>query len=122
MVSKLNPWIKRIVYPLNIKEAICSTEFVVWEPKKKNHLEYFYVLANTSKFTRYCKIASSGTSNSHKRIAPDFMLKFNIPYNENVVMRFNELVKPIIEKIHLMIAENKSLEEVRNILINKLIK
>jgi type I restriction enzyme, S subunit len=122
LVSKLNPWFKRIVYPLNVKEAICSTEFVVWCPMQDKHLEYLYVLSNTSKFTRYCKIASTGTSNSHKRIDPDFMLKFNIAYNENVIVKFNELIKPIVEKIHLAIAENKALEEARNILINKLIK
>lgn len=122
LVSKLNPWFKRVVYPMDVNDAICSTEFVVWNPLKEEHLEFLYVLAKTSKFTRYCTIASTGTSNSHKRIKPEFMLKYKIPYNIEITTRFNELIKPIIEKIHIARLENKVLEETKELIIKKLIK
>lgn len=122
LVSKLNPWFKRVVYPMNVDNAICSTEFVVWNPEMEKHLEFLYVLAKTSKFTRYCTIASTGTSNSHKRIKPEFMLKFKVPYNTKIITKFNELIKPIIEKIHIARQENKIFEETKELLIKKLIK
>ena len=122
LVSKLNPQFKRIIYPMEIDEAICSTEFVVWEPKEKNLLEYLYVLANSERFTTYCINASSGTSNSHKRVKPEFMMKYKVPYNEEIVFNFNEMVKPMVKKINLLLVENNKLIEARNILVNKLIK
>lgn len=122
LVSKLNPWFKRIVYPMGIDEAICSTEFVVWKPKKNNLLEYLYVVANSERFTAYCTNASSGTSNSHKRVKPEFMMKYKVPYNEEIVFKFNEMIKPIVKKINLLLVENNKLTEMRDILIKKLIK
>lgn len=122
LVSKLNPWFKRIVYPLGIDEAICSTEFVVWKPKNDNLLEYLYVVANSERFTTYCTNASSGTSNSHKRVNPEFMMKYKVPYNEEIVFKFNEMVKPMVKKINLLLIENKKLKEARDLLIKKIIK
>ena len=122
LVSKLNPWFKRIIYPMDVDEAICSTEFVVWQPKKNNLLEYLYVVANSEKFTKYCTNASSGTSNSHKRVSPKFMMKYKVPYNEEIVFKFNEMVKPMVKKVNLLLIENKNLKEIRDLLIKKLIK
>lgn len=122
LVSKLNPWFKRIIYPIGVDEAVCSTEFVVWKPLKDNLLEYLYVVANTNKFTNYCTNASSGTSNSHKRVNPDYMMKFKVPYNEEIAKQFNILVNPIVKKINLLIIENKNLKEMRDLLIKKLIR
>lgn len=122
LVCKLNPWFKRVVYPLNVKEAICSTEFVVWQPKKDNILEFLYVVANSEHFTTYCTNASSGTSNSHKRVNPEFMMKYKVPYNEEIVCNFNKMLKPMVQKIHLLLIENKNLKEVRDLLIKKLIQ
>lgn len=122
LVSKLNPWFKRIIYPYGIDNAICSTEFVVWNPKIENILEYLYVVSNTPSFTEYCTIASIGTSNSHKRVNPDYMLKYVVPFYKPKILEFNEMIKPIVVKIHHLIFENKILEETRDLLIRKLIK
>lgn len=122
LVSKLNPWFKRIVYPIKIDDnTICSTEFVVWTPLKKDILEYLYVIANTERFTTYCSNASIGTSNSHKRINPNFMMKYKVPYNEAKVKEFNKIVKPMIKKIHISLVQNKELLNMRNLLIEDLI-
>lgn len=120
LVSKLNPWFKRVVYPFKVDEAICSTEFVVCDPLTDNRLEYLYVVVNTNKFVRTCTKASMGTSNSHKRVKPEYMLEFKVPYNEKIVSNFNKLVKPLVEKIHLAIAENQILENNRDLLLKRL--
>ena len=119
LVSKLNPWFKRIVYPK--EDAICSTEFVVWKPKIEGVKEYLYILANSPDFITYCTNASSGTSNSHKRVKPEFMMRYKIPFNEEVVLKFNEEIKPIVEKINLLMLENNKLNEMKDLLVKKLI-
>lgn len=50
------------------------------------------------------------------------MLKFKIPYNRKIITKFNELIKPVIEKIHLAREEHKIFEETKELLIKKLIK
>lgn len=122
LISKLNPWFKRIIYHKDADDSICSTEFVVLMPLEKNRLEYLYIIANTDKFTKYCTNASTGTSNSHKRVNPDYMMKFKVPYNNDIVSKFNEVVTPLVKKINLLYGENKYLIEVRDLLIRKLIK
>lgn len=85
-------------------------------------LEYLYVLANSEQFTSYCTNAANGTSNSHKRVDPDFMLKYKVPYNEKIILKFNRLVKPFVKKCNHLYLENKSLKEMKDLLIKKLIK
>lgn len=122
LVSKLNPWFKRVIYSCGEKGAICSTEFVVLKPLRENMLEYLFVVTNTEKFTNYCSNASSGTSNSHKRVNPDYMIKFKVPYNEEIIIKFNKLVYPMVKKIQLMLIENEDLVKTRDLLMKKLIK
>ena len=110
------------MYPINIDYAICSTEFVVLKPLKDNILEYLYIIATSDRFTNYCTNASSGTSNSHKRVNPDYMIKYKIPYQKDIVEKFNGIVQPLVKKIHLLIEENKHLGATRDLLIRKLIK
>ena len=50
------------------------------------------------------------------------MMKYKVPYNEEIVFRFNEMVKPMVKKINLLLIENKKLKEARDLLIKKLIK
>ena len=100
---------------------ICSTEFVIWEPSKDNLLEYLYVVATSNKFTSYCSNASSGTSNSHKRVNPDYMMKFKVCYNEEIIAKFNNLVEPIVKKIHLLLIKNNYLKELRTLTLKKLV-
>lgn len=122
LVSKLNPWFKRVVYPYKIEEAICSTEFVVMIPKKDNLREYLYCLTNTNNFIKYCTRAASGTSNSHKRVSPNYMLKYKINYQEDILSLFNQNIQSFIIKIAALNEENLVLQECRDLLIKKLIK
>jgi len=122
LVSKLNPWFKRVVYPYKLKEGICSTEFVVWEPIEERNISFLYVIATSDRFTNYLTNAASGTSNSHKRVQPQYMMKYEIAFNEKIINEYSRITQPLIEKIHALIVENTTLKETRNLLIHKLIK
>lgn len=122
LVSKLNPWFKRIAYPYDIKEGIASTEFVVLEPLIDNTREFLYLLFNTHDFINYCTKAATGTSNSHKRVNPDHVVKYSIPYNEEVVIRFNKIIKPIVERMAAILIENQAMSESRDLIMKKLVQ
>lgn len=122
LVSKLNPRFNRVIYPYNVDNAISSTEFVVLEPFKDNILETIYTIVSTNKFIKYCSKAATGTSNSHKRIKPDFITSYPVNYNEEIMNKFNHIIGPLIRQRALLLNENKTLKEFRNSLTKKIIK
>jgi type I restriction enzyme S subunit len=119
LISKINPWKKRIVLHKGEETAICSTEFVVLKAKKDNFSNFLYVLVNGSKFTRYCDRAAIGTSNSHKRVNPNYIMKFKFAFNSDVVFRFNNMIDPIICKLKQIKSQNIHLEEFKKLMILK---
>lgn len=122
LISKLNPRNPRIIYVDNIQRGICSTEFVVLEPKNKYYKEYLYVIAKSEEFKRFLESNASGTSNSHKRISPDKILDYEIIFNKNEIRKYNKLIKPKVKKINLLIEQNQHLKEMSNLLSYKLIE
>jgi type I restriction enzyme S subunit len=78
LVSKLNPWFSRVVFASDNKDTICSTEFVVWQPKIASMKCYLYQIAIHPHFIAYSTQNATGTSNSHKRVNPKVMMKYKV--------------------------------------------
>ncbi len=117
LVSKLNPWFNRVIYPFHEEELICSTEFVVWRTdcdEIKNHL---YLASTNTNFINFCIKSATGTSNSHKRISPYVMMGYLLPFNEKVVLKFGKKIDPIIKKIFKNKKENQELQKLRDWLL-----
>lgn len=117
LVSKLNPWFSRVIYPMNEQNMICSTEFVVWEPELPVYKNFLYQLAIYDHFIAYCTQSATGTSNSHKRINPDLMMDYKTPYNKNIIIKYSEIIEPWLKKIALNRKEKKELTELRDWLL-----
>jgi type I restriction enzyme, S subunit len=117
LVSKLNPWFKRIVYPMKEENLICSTEFVVWRTPNINVKNYLFYTAKNSHFIAYCTQNATGTSNSHKRVNPTVMMKYQVAYNENIVEDFGEKIDSWIKKHVNNQQENTLLTELRDWLL-----
>lgn len=116
LVSKLNPWFNRVVYA-TADDAIASTEFVVWFSKKQEIQNFMYMLARSPQFIDFCTNAASGTSNSHKRVNPDVMMSFLIPYDESIVEKFGATISSWIQTINNNIEESKQLRKLRDWLL-----
>lgn len=43
----------------------------------------------------YASRGSTGTSNSHKRVNPEFLLSYHIPYETSTVSKFSEFINSI---------------------------
>lgn len=123
LVSKLNPRFPRIwdVYFEPEPNSICSTEFQVFEPHKKDYFGFIYFLLKSQEVTAELQMAASGTSGSHQRVKPDDILNVEIFVpNKEKIAEFSKLIEPNL----LMKIENKkqirTLEKLRDTLLPKL--
>ena len=98
LAAKLNPWIKRVAWGTHEENLICSTEFVVLNPKDIKYKTYIYVMANQTSFIDYCSTSTTGTSHSQRRIKPESMKMFKFAFNEDICKKFCDAVEPMIKK------------------------
>ena len=117
LVSKLNPWFSRVIYATDDSDLISSTEFVVWRTKNNATKNYMYMIARDASFVTFCTQNASGTSNSHKRINPTVMMKYQIVYNEAIANLFGNTIDPTIKMYAKNQIENNNLSELRDWLL-----
>lgn len=117
LVSKLNPWFNRVVYPTSEPDQICSTEFVVWRSSNEAEKNFLFSVATSQQFITYCVGSATGTSNSHKRVNPQVMMRFAIPYQERIARRLGEIVAPTAKLIAKNRREKKQLTNLRDWLL-----
>ncbi|EHY8552399.1 TPA: restriction endonuclease subunit S [Vibrio parahaemolyticus] len=117
LVSKLNPWFSRVIYAMEEKELICSTEFVVWRTSSSGIKNYLYMVAQSPQFITYCTQAATGTSNSHKRVNPSVMMGFELPFNDDVAISLGEKLEPMIKQKIINQRENTELAKLRDWLL-----
>jgi len=92
LVSKLNPWTSRVVWGETQENQICSTEFVVMKLNKLEEKGFLYSLVKQPSFIDYCTRGSSGTSHSHRRVNPEYMMDYIFAYNKDVARKFSATI------------------------------
>ena len=117
IVSKLNPWVSRVIWGFNAENLICSSEFVALTPKNSKIKGYIFFVAKSDPFTEYCTKGSTGTSHSHKRINPDLMRLFELPFNEELAIKFSSIVEPYLDKVTDNLLENRILSSYRDYIL-----
>ncbi len=117
LVSKLNPWFNRVVYATKESDLICSSEFVVWRTESSFIKNYLYMIAKDKAFIDYCTRSSSGTSHSHRRVNPQVMMKYRIPFNKKVAEHFGSLINSAIEMVAEKKNEIQNMTQIRNWLL-----
>ena len=80
LVSKLNPWTSRVIWGEAQENQICSTEFVVMKLHELKEKGFLYSLVKQPSFIDYCTRGSSGTSHSHRRVNPEYMMDYIFVY------------------------------------------
>ena len=116
LVSKLNPWFNRVVYNLE-ENAISSTEFIVWKTFNQSEKNFLYQVATSKGFIEYCTRFATGTSNSHKRVSPDIMVGFQIPFEKTYIQKFGEITDSIRTQVLQNNVQNQELTQLRNWLL-----
>lgn len=117
LVSKLNPWFNRVVYAMAEPEQICSTEFVVWRCPNASIKNFMYMIATSPQFIAHCTQSATGTSNSHKRVNPNVMMRFYQPFNLKVAEKLGQHLEPILKQLIVNQRENTKLASLRDWLL-----
>lgn len=117
LVSKLNPWFNRVIYTCFDGDAICSTEFVVWRTPNVLMKNFLYMIATSSQFIAHCTQSATGTSNSHKRVNPDIMMRYEISFDSNIAESLGEKLDPLVKKLIINQQENAKLIAIRDWLL-----
>lgn len=122
LISKLNPRTPRVWFINSCDNySICSTEFQVYEPMKKEYTEFIYCLLKSNETRDILSGASSGTSGSHQRVNPEDINKLSIkrPRTE-ILYKFHQISSTWLTKIDNNSFQIKQLETLRDTLLPKL--
>lgn len=122
LVSKLNPETKRVWRTLScFKDAICSTEFIVFSAIQPEHRAFYFLLFNTKEFVDFLASNATGSTNSRMRVKPAFSLdyEFLCPPSD-VIDAFCKKVEPLLEQIDNNILEIRKLNELIPIAVAKM--
>ncbi len=117
LVSKLNPRYSRVIYAMEEKDIICSTEFVVWRTPNDRIKNFLYMVARSPQFVAHCTQSATGTSNSHKRVNPSVMMRFEVPFDEKVANALGDKLEPMIKQMIINQRENTELAKLRDWLL-----
>lgn len=125
LFSKLNPHKDKRVWLIigeDNKNAICSTEFQIIKPLKKEYLYFLYGWLTNKENYEEISFGVGGTSSSHQRIDPQSIFTFSCPnLNINKVNDYNAIVRPLFQKQKLNQNQIVNLKEQRDKLLRKLI-
>jgi type I restriction enzyme S subunit len=124
LLSRLNPRFPRVWLPVLQGEhrAICSTEFLIAMPKAGISREYLYTLFNMDNFRLRFENLVTGTSGSHQRVKQgSFLDMWVVKPPQPMVEAFTRIAQPIYEKIAQNRLESRTLAELRDTLLPKLI-
>ena len=122
LASKLNPDTKRIWRPMCItSNAVCSTEFIVFEAFHPEHKDFVYSIINSSGFSNWMCAHTTGSTNSRQRTTPAKTLEYKIAIPpENAIKSFCSVATPIYDLISENRKENQQLASLRDTLLPKL--
>jgi len=124
LLSKLNPRIPRVWLPLatNERRSIASTEFLIAISRPPCTREYLYCLFDSNSFAEVFENLVTGTSGSHQRVKPEFLLNMHVllPSRE-CIDAFTRATKPLLELVPRKVEESHTLAAIRDALLPKLI-
>ena len=117
LAPKLNPWYNRIIMVNNDTDGICSTEYVILEANEDFLKGFIFYVVKTESFISYCTKGSTGTSHSQRRVPPEILKNYTIPYNRNIVSKYSECVMSLINCLNSNLEQTRQLSNLRDSLL-----
>jgi type I restriction enzyme S subunit len=124
LLSKLNPRIPRVWLPKVVtdRRSVASTEFLVSLPKGDATRDYLYGLFKSDSFLDVFTSLVTGTSGSHQRVKPEYLLGMHVVIPSRACMvHFSETIGPLLKRAVTNIVESRTFATIRDTLLPKLI-
>jgi type I restriction enzyme S subunit len=123
LVSKLNPETKRIWTVANPEKwSICSTEFIVLNPKSQVLLGFLHSIVRAQFFYDQFASLATGSTGSRQRVRPEEILniKCSLP-DSDMISKFSAIVQPLLERLDALSEEIQTLQKLHDALLPRLI-
>lgn len=122
MISKLNPTTKRVWKPYCLtRNAVCSTEFIVYKAKDKTITDFLYSVIDSNSFSDFMCSHVTGSTGSRQRTTPSDTLSYELILpSEDELAEFQSLVSPMYAQMRINAIENDKLKRLRDSLLPKL--
>ena len=124
LLSKLNPEIERVWLPdvTDNDRAICSTEFMVLQPKPPFDFSYVYSLVRSAPFRERLQTLVTGTSKSHQRAPARAILSLDVLYPPAPTLQaFQRTTSVHLNQTVFFRRESATLTPLRDTLLPKLV-
>jgi type I restriction enzyme S subunit len=124
LLAKITPCLEngKTGFVMHLQEneiARGSTEFIVMRSKSRVNAYYIYCLSRSSEFRDSAILSMTGTS-GRQRVQIDLLKNYSIYYNEIKIEEFGKIVKPYFEKIKINQIQIRTLTQLRDTLLPKL--
>jgi type I restriction enzyme S subunit len=124
LLSKLNPEIER-VWLADVEandRAVCSTEFLVLDPRPPYGRSYAYCVMRSPEFRRQLESLVTGTSKSHQRAHAAAILGLGVvKAKDPLPEQFERMAAPLLERSLECRRESRTLAALRDTLLPKLV-
>ena len=117
LFGKLRPYFHKVCF--TSYDGICSTDILVIRPKKESYFAYILFAFNQEGVINYANSGSEGTRMPRTNWNVLSQYPVQIP-SEHVLEEFNFIIMPSIEKIKTNQTQIKTLENIRDTLLPKL--
>ncbi len=118
LFGKLRPYFHKVgVAPIN---GVCSTDIVVIAPKLPEWFGFVLAHSSSDAFVEYTNAGSTGTKMPRTSWSEMARYKVALPH-ESIAAEFNQHIKAASNEITTKIHESKSLAQLRDIILPKLI-
>ena len=123
LISKLNPTTKRIWRPYCISQhAVCSTEFMFYRAKNRDHKDFYYSVIDSPAFTDFLLAHITGSTGSRQRAIPSETLSFSVIVPpDDIIEDFCDKVTAVYAHFEQNHLENRRLRQMRDALLPRLI-
>lgn len=118
LFGKLRPYFKKVgIAPI---EGVCSTDIIVINSEEAHLKSYLFLNLIQDDFIQYTSNTATGTR--MPRTSWKIMSNYKIVLpDEHILVKFEEAISPILQKVNSIIHENKNLTQLRDTLLPKLL-
>ncbi len=118
LFGKLRPYFKKV--GVAVVDGVCSSDILVVQPRLPEWFSLTVMQLSAQEFIDYTDSMSSGTK--MPRVNWQDIARYKLPLpGEDIALAFDGLVRPSIERIRANIMESRTLVELRDTLLPKLL-
>ena len=118
LFGKLRPYFHKVgIAPV---DGVCSTDILVVAPKSDDLFGIVLMIVSDAEFIEYTNAHSTGTRMPRTNWADMSKYEIAIPADK-IILKFNDIVKSVSQKIQVNIRQSRTLAAIRDTLLPKLL-